>query len=188
MRRVAVEQQSWIMKGMWCLLTFIFMALGAGFPWQTQAQTPCPSATQCIPDGVLTVTFSISGDTAGCVFNATVNWGDGVINHVSHIVDGQTMTHTYDAPGTYTVHITESGTPTSPEAICTFSSNTMITVQTHVQTRGIAVHIPRVASHLSPQCTQITSMLDNARLCVEENRRLNRPPGCVRPCEGEQET
>ena len=131
MRRVAVEQQSWIMQGMWFLPPVIFMALVAGFPWQTPAQTPCPRAVQCVPDGVLTVTFSISGDTAGCVFNGTVNWGDGVINTVSNIVDGQTMTHTYDVAGIYTVHITGAGTPTSPEAICKFSSNTMITVQTH---------------------------------------------------------
>jgi hypothetical protein len=134
MRRVAVEQQRWIMQGMWCLPTFIFMALGAGFPLQTQAQTPCPRAVQCIPDGVLTVTFSVSGDTSGCLFNATVNWGDGVISNVSNIVDGQTMTHTYDVAGIYTVHITKSGTPTSPDAICTFDSNTIVTVQTHVQT------------------------------------------------------
>ena len=134
MRRVAVEQQSWIMQGMWFLPPFIFMALVAGFPWQTPAQTPCPRAVQCVPDGVLTVTFSISGDTAGCVFNGTVNWGDGVINKVSHIVDGQTMTHTYDVAGIYTVHIMGSGMPTSPDAICTFHSNTIVTVQTHVQT------------------------------------------------------
>ncbi len=134
MRRVAVEQQSWIMQGMWFLRPFIFMALVAGFPLQPPAQTPCPRAVQCIPDGVLTVTFSISGDTAGCVFNATVNWGDGVINNGSNIVDGQTMTHTYDVAGIYTVHITGSGAPTSPDAICTFNSNTLVTVQTHVQT------------------------------------------------------
>src|SRR4029450_10043204 len=120
------------MKGMWFLPTFMFMALVAGFPLQTQAQTPCPRASQCIPDGVLTVTFSISGDTSGCVFNGTVNGGDGVINNVSNIVDGQTMTHTYDAPGTYTVHITGAGTPTSPGATCTFNPNTLVTVQTHV--------------------------------------------------------
>jgi hypothetical protein len=48
MRQVAVEQQSWIMKGMWFLPTLIFMALVAGFPLQTQAQTPCPRASQCI--------------------------------------------------------------------------------------------------------------------------------------------
>ena len=134
MRRVAVEQQSWIMQGMWFLPPFIFMVLVAGFPWQTLAQTPCPRGVQCVPDGVLTVTFSISGDTAGCVFNGTVNWGDGVINNVSNIVDGQTMTHIYDVAGIYTVHITGSGTPTSPDAICTFHSNTTVTVQTHVQT------------------------------------------------------
>jgi PKD domain len=145
MHRVAVEQQRWIMKGMWFLRTFIFMALGAGFPLQTQAQTPCPRASQCIPDGVLTVTFSVSGDTSGCVFNATVNWGDGVISNVSNIVDGQTMTHTYAAAGIYTVHITGSGAPTSPDAICTFNPNTIVTVQTHVQTRGIAVHISCIA-------------------------------------------
>ena len=73
----------------------IFMALVAGFPWQTPAQTPCPRASQCVPDGVLTITFSVSGDTSDCVFTATVNWGDGLITNVSHIVDGQTMTHTY---------------------------------------------------------------------------------------------
>jgi hypothetical protein len=145
MHRVAVEQQRWIMKGMWFLRTFIFMALVAGFPLQTQAQTPCPRASQCIPDGVLTVTFSVSGDTSGCVFNATVNWGDGVISNVSNIVDGQTMTHTYATAGIYTVHITGSGAPTSPDAICTFNPNTIVTVQTHVQTRGIAVHISCIA-------------------------------------------
>jgi hypothetical protein len=32
MRRVAVEQQSWIMKGIWFLPTLIFIALVAGFP------------------------------------------------------------------------------------------------------------------------------------------------------------
>jgi hypothetical protein len=138
--------------------------LVAGFPWQTQAQTPCPRASQCVPDGVLTITFSVSGDTSGCVFNATVHWGDGVITNVSHIVDGQTMTHTYAAAGVYTVHITGAGTPTSPDALCTFNSHTIVTVQTYVHTRGIAVHIPRVASPLSPPCTQITSLLDNARL------------------------
>lgn len=129
---MAVEQQSGIMQGMWFLPTVILMALVAGCPWQIQAQTPCPRATQCLPDGVLTVTFSISGDTAGCVFNATVHWGDGVINDVSNVVDGQTMTHTYDAPGLYTVHITGAGTPTSPEATCTFNPHTIVTVQTHV--------------------------------------------------------
>ena len=140
MRRVAVEQQRWIMKGMWFLRTFIFMALVAGFPWQTPAQTPCPRASQCVPDGVLTITFSVSGDTSGCVFTATVNWGDGVINTVSHIVDGQTMTHTYAAAGIYTVHITGSGTPTSPDAVCTFNPNTIVTVQTHVQGVLAPVH------------------------------------------------
>jgi hypothetical protein len=79
------------------------------------------------------VTFSASGDTSGCVFNATVHWGDGVITNVSHIVDGQTMTHTYDAPGLYTVHITGAGTPTGPDATCTFNPHTVVTVQTHAQ-------------------------------------------------------
>jgi hypothetical protein len=83
---------------------------------------------------VLTVTFSVSGDTAGCVFHATVHWGDGVSDHVTHIVDGQTITHTYATAGLYTVHITGAGTPTSPEAACTFDPHTIITVQTHVHT------------------------------------------------------
>ena len=87
-----------------------------------------------IPDGVFTVTFSVSGDTSGCVFNATVNWGDGVITNVANIVDGQTLTHTYAAAGIYTVHITGAGTPTSPDAFCTFNPNTIVTVRTHVQT------------------------------------------------------
>jgi hypothetical protein len=119
---------------------------------------------------VLTVTFSVSGDTSGCVFNATVHWGDGASNHVAHIVDGQTMTHTYAVAGLYTVHIMGAGTPTSPDASCRFTPNSIVTVQTHVQTRGSAVHIPRVASHLSPQCPQITSLLDNARFL--DNRPL----------------
>ena len=123
----------------------MFLAVVAVFPGQTQAQTPCPKALQCVPTGVLTVTFSVSGDTSGCVFNAMVHWGDGVITNVANIVDGQTMTHTYAAAGLYTVHITGSATPTSPDASCTYNPNTIITVQTHVQTRGIAVHIPRVA-------------------------------------------
>jgi hypothetical protein len=132
MRRFAVEPQSWIMQGIWCLPTFMFMAVVAAFPWQTQAQTPCPRALQCVPTGVLTVTFSVSGDTSGCVFNATVHWGDGASNKVSTIVDGQTITHTYAVAGTYTVHIMGSGTPTSPDATCTSNPNTIITVQTHV--------------------------------------------------------
>ena len=134
MRRVAVEQQWWIMQGMWCLPPFIFLALVAGFPWQTPAQTPCPREVQCVPDGVLTVTFSVSGDTSGCVFNATVNWGDGVLTNGSNVVDGQTMTRTYAAAGIYTVHITGSGTPTSSDATCTFNPNTIVTVQAYVQT------------------------------------------------------
>jgi hypothetical protein len=145
MRRVAVEPQSWIMQGMWCLPTLMLMAVVAVFPLQTQAQTPCPKALQCVPTGVLTVTFSVSGDTSGCVFNATVHWGDGASNNVSNIVDGQTITHTYAVAGIYTVHITGSGAPTSPDASCRFNPNTIVTVQTHVQTRGTAVHIPRVA-------------------------------------------
>jgi PKD domain len=140
MRRVAVAQPRWIMKGIWCLPTLIFLALVAGFPVQTQAQTPCPRAVQCVPDGVLTVTFSVSGDTSGCVFNVTVNWGDGVINNVANVVDGQTMTHTYAAAGIYTVQITGSGTPTSPDAVCTFNPNTIVTVQTHVQGVLAPVH------------------------------------------------
>jgi hypothetical protein len=134
MRHVAVEQQRWIMQGLWCLRIFMFLAVVAGFPWQPQAQTPCPEAVKCLPDGVLTVTFSVSGDTSGCVFNATVHWGDGVITNVANIVDGQTMTHTYAAAGLYTVHITGSATPTSPDALCTYNPNTIITVRTHVQT------------------------------------------------------
>src|SRR5215475_7906945 len=39
MRRVAVEQQSWIPKGIGFLPTLIFMALVAGFPWQTQVDS-----------------------------------------------------------------------------------------------------------------------------------------------------
>jgi hypothetical protein len=120
------------MKGLWCLPTFLFLAVVAGFPWQTQAQTPCPQEVQCVPTGVLTVTFSVSGDTLGCVFNATVHWGDGASTKVAHIIDGQTMTHTYAVAGTYTVHITGSGTPTSPEATCTYNPNKIVTVQTHV--------------------------------------------------------
>jgi hypothetical protein len=120
------------MQGRWCLLTFIVLALVAGVPWQTQAQTPCPRAVQCVPDGVITVTFSVSGDTAGCVFTAMVHWGDGMSNQVASIVDGQTITHTYDTPGRYTVHITGAGTPTSPEATCTYHPHTIVTVQTHV--------------------------------------------------------
>ena len=132
MRQVAVEQQSWIMKDMWFLPTLIFMALVAGFPLQTQAQTPCPRASQCLPNGVFTVTFSVSGDPSDCVFTATVHWGDGVINTVAQIVDGQTVTHTYAAPGTYTVHITGAGTSTSPQDLCTFNPHTIATIQTHV--------------------------------------------------------
>ena len=134
MRRVVVEQQRWIMQGLWCLPMVICLALVAGFPWQTPAQTPCPETVKCLPDGVLTVTFSVSGDTAGCVFNATVNWGDGVITNVAHIVDGQTLTHTYAAAGLYTVHITGAGTPTSSDTICTFNPHTLVTVRTHVHT------------------------------------------------------
>ena len=119
------------MKRLWCLPTCLVLVLGAGFPWQPHAQSPCPPATQCLLDGVLTVTFSISGDTTGCVFNATVHWGDGAMDHVAPIVDGQKITHPYDVPGLYTVHIKEAGTPTSSEAICTFNANTSLTVQTH---------------------------------------------------------
>ena len=133
MRQGAVEQQRWIRKGVWFLPTVMCMALVAGYPWPTQAQTPCPRALQCVPEGVLTVTFFVSGDTAGCVFHATVHWGDGVSTTVAQIVDGQTLTHIYDAAGLYTVHITESGTPTSPEASCTCTPHTLLTVQTHVQ-------------------------------------------------------
>ena len=145
MRRGAVEPQRWIMQGILFFRIVMFLAVVAAFPWQTQAQTPCPRALQCVPTGVLTVTFSVSGDTSGCVFNTTVHWGDGASNTVSNIVDGQTITHTYAVAGIYTVHITGSGTPTSPDALCTFNPNSIVTVQTHVQTRGIAVHIPRVA-------------------------------------------
>jgi hypothetical protein len=81
---------------------------------------------------VLTVTFSVSGDTSGCVFTATVDWGDGESTTVTEIVDGQTLTHTYAVAGLYTVRITESGTSTSPEATCTFKPQTILTVQTHV--------------------------------------------------------
>ena len=120
------------MKGLWCLPTFLLLAVVAGCPWQTQAQTPCPQAVQCISTGVLTVTFSVSGDTSGCVFTATVHWGDGASTTVTDIVDGQTLTHTYAVAGTYTVHITGAGTPTSPEATCSYNPNKIATVQTHV--------------------------------------------------------
>jgi hypothetical protein len=133
----ALRRQGKVSKGIGGLPMCIFMAWVTGFPLQTQAQTPCPRASQCLPDGVLTVTFSVSGDTSGCQFTGAVNWGDGVIDTVSHIVDGQTMTHTYVAPGTYTVHITGAGTPTSPGATCMFNPNTLVTVQTHVPGVGV---------------------------------------------------
>jgi hypothetical protein len=132
MGRVAVEPQRGLLQGLWCLPTCMFLAVVAVFPWQIQAQTPCPKALQCVPTGVLTVTFSVSGDTSGCVFNATVHWGDGASTTVAHIVDGQTMTHTYAVAGIYTVHIMGSGTPTGPDALCTSTPHTILTVQTHV--------------------------------------------------------
>ena len=120
------------MQGRWCLPTCIVLAVVAACPWQTPAQTPCPRDVQCLSDGVLTVTFSVSGDTSGCVFTATVDWGDGERTTVTEIVDGQTLTHTYAVAGLYTVRLTESGTSTSPEATCTFKPQTILTVQTHV--------------------------------------------------------
>jgi hypothetical protein len=123
MRRVAVEQQSWIMKGMWFLSTVLFLAVVAGFPWQTQAQTPCPRASQCVPDGVVTTLLSPDSTSSWSILLAKERamqeqtcptcYGEGMENHLSRS-RVQTLR---DSPRFYSVYCKVCGTPSAPSVV-----------------------------------------------------------------------
>ena len=74
----------------------------------------------CAVDGEVSITFSKTGDPS-CVFNTTINWGDGNVEQFPNIQDGQIVTHKYDEPDFYTVQITGSGSSPDPNVTCAFT-------------------------------------------------------------------
>jgi hypothetical protein len=103
-----------------CLLASIVLA-----PIPASAQDPgCTGAGICLPDGLLTITFSKTGDPS-CRFDATVDWGDGTRTNVPNFQNLQEVSHTY-SPGVYSVSITGSGSSPDPNVSCTFTPSDLI--------------------------------------------------------------
>jgi hypothetical protein len=95
-------------------------------PAAAQTTTPCETQFQCIPGGVYTVTFLVSGDTSACVFDSVVSWGDSTSDNVNNVTDGETISHQYLQPAVYTIQVTGSGSPLVSGATCTFNPTTII--------------------------------------------------------------
>ena len=115
----------------------------------------------------------VSGDTAGCVFHATVHWGDGVIDHVAHIRrrpdDDAHLCRRGPLP---TVHITGAGTPTSPDVFCTLTRIPSSPYGPTCNVRDRRAHTPRCLASLP-------SMYPDH--LYAENGPLNRRAPC--PCQ-----
>ena len=79
-----------------------------------------PSAGQPVR---LTITPAAAGGTAGPASRVTVDWGDGTTQDIGVVAAARSVTHTYTAPGFYT--ITASGT--SPDGD-TFTNAIPVTV------------------------------------------------------------
>ena len=88
------------------------------------AAADCTGPGTCLPDGVLVLTFSKTGDPS-CTFNATVSWGDGSPSvRLKDISNGQTVQHTYQ-PGRWTASVTGNGSSSEPGVTCTFTPGTV---------------------------------------------------------------
>jgi hypothetical protein len=146
--------------GVRVLLVLSLVAALVGIPTSSQAQVSgCTQAPDiCAPDGVVSLTFTKTGDPS-CVFNASIDWDDGSVDQLSNLQDGQQITHTYDAPDFYTVQITGSGSSPDPNATCTFTPGT-VTVEVPTgpppcdasgQPEGCVFVISVIDKHLSDQ-------------------------------------
>ena len=133
MRHVAVGQQRWIMQGL-VPSHFPLSGFGRRIPLADPGANALSGGSQVYPRWCVHRHVLRQWRYLWLRVQRDGELGDGVITNVANIVDGQTLTHTYAAAGIYTVHITGAGTPTSPDAFCTFNPNTIVTVRTHVQT------------------------------------------------------
>jgi len=104
------------------------------------AASECTGPGICLPDGVLVLTFTKTGDPS-CQFNASVNWGDGSpTTRLTNFADGQTVQHTYP-PGMWTVSVTGSGSSPNPGVTCTFTPT------------SVPVEVP-LPDDLPPACSE----------------------------------
>jgi hypothetical protein len=103
----------------------VLALLGALLAWVPQAAAAdCTGPGTCLPDGVLVLTFTKTGDPS-CQFNATVSWGDGSPSvRLTNIANAQTVQHTYQ-PGQWTASVTGSGSSPDPSVTCTFTPGTV---------------------------------------------------------------
>ena len=121
MLKVIMARQGWTINTVRRLLVSMMVAWIIGLPSTIWAQSACTTTHQCIPDGIFTISFSVTGDPSACNFTANIQWGDGITQTVSYMVDGFSVSHTYDAAGIYTVQITGFGNPTRDDVTCTFT-------------------------------------------------------------------
>jgi hypothetical protein len=84
---------------------------------QDSSSAPCeigPDTSSCTSsDPTLSADWTNFGDTTGCLFSYTINWGDGSAPESGQEEGGAAgsyvfATHTYKSPGTYTYSVTGS--------------------------------------------------------------------------------
>ena len=77
------------------------------------------ASAQCDPSGQITITLT-NDNPGACSFSATISWGDGTSTPAPNYSNGQAFSHSYSAPGIYTISATGSGHALQPNTTCTF--------------------------------------------------------------------